>query len=190
MIFRLAFFGLLLVAAMLALYFFTRKKWDWNSYAGSLALAFSALLLIPLAMFAWVSFENRLQVQEIFAGIKLGSTTADVKFIKGEPVFKIDRPDQKTLWRYEDKINPGNLIDVVIQRGKVIELSFTGPCQYCEKVNGFGIDTPYDDIIKRFGEPGKRIISADELEQRLNYPEFKSFFVLKEKKVIRQGIYQ
>jgi hypothetical protein len=190
MIFRLAFFGILLVAAMLALYFFTRKKWDWNSYAGSLAIAFSALLIIPLGMFAWVSFENRLQTQNSFADIELGATTVDVKFLKGEPVFKIERPDQKMLWRYQDKINPGNLIDVIFQNGKVKELSFTGPCQYCEKVNGFGIDTPYDEIVKRFGKPGEKIISADELEQRLNYPEYNSFFVLKEGKVIRQGIYQ
>jgi len=94
------------------------------------------------------------------------------------------------LWRYEDKINKGNLLDVVIQDGIVVEISFTGPCQYCEKVNGFGIDTPYEDIIKRFGEPAEKIISTDELEQRLNYPALNSFFILKEGRVIRQGIYQ
>lgn len=190
MIFRLAIFGILLVVALLTLYFFTRKKWDWNSYAGSLAAAFSVLLIVPLGIFAWVSFDKRLQVQETFADITLGSTTADVKFIKGEPKFKMERPEQKVLWRYEDKINPGNLLDVVIQNGQVLELSFTGTCQYCETVNGFGIDTSYDDILKRYGEPEEKIISPDELEQRLNYPQFNSFYVLKEGRVIRQGIYQ
>jgi len=108
----------------------------------------------------------------------------------GAPAFILDRPEQNTLWRYEYKLSPGNLLAVVIDNGIVVEVSYTGTCQYCEKVNGFGIDAPYDDIIKRLGEPAEKIISSDQLEQRINYPEYNSFFVLKEGKVIRQGIYQ
>lgn len=190
MIFRLAFFATLVVAALLALFFFTRKKWNWNSYVGSLAIALSALLVIPVGMFVWVNYENRLQAIHSLSNIELNSSATDVKLLKGEPMFKLNRPEQKIHWRYQDKLFPGNLLDVIIQNEKVIEVSFTGSCQYCEKVNGFGVGSTYDDIVKRFGEPTEKIISSDELEQRINYPEYNSFYVLKEGKVIRQGIYQ
>lgn len=189
MIFRLALFSILIVAALLALFYFTRKKWNWNSYIGSLVIAFSALLIIPIGMFTWVSYENRLQAVHQLADIHLGANSADVKLLKGEPMFQLERPEQKIHWRYQDKLFSGNLLDVIIQNNKVIEISYTGTCQYCEKVNGFGVGAPYEDIIKRFGEPSEKIISSDQLEQRLNYPEYNSFFVLKEGKVIRQGIY-
>lgn len=190
MIFRLAFFAILIIAALLALFFFTRKKWNWNSYIGSLAIAFCALLIIPIGMFTWVSYENRLQTIDNLAGIQLGVNSAEVKLLKGEPLFQLERPEQKIHWRYQDKLFAGNLLDIIIQNNQVVEISFTGSCQYCEKVNGFGIGASYEDIIKRFGEPTEKIISNDQLEQRINYPEYNSFFVLKENKVIRQGIYQ
>jgi hypothetical protein len=190
MIFRLAFFAILVVAALLALFFFTRKKWNWNSYIGSLTIAFSALLIIPIGMFAWVSYENRVQTLNTLANIQLGATSADVKLLKGEPFFQLERPEQKMHWRYQDKLYPGNLLDVILQNGKVIEISFTGTCQYCEKANGFGIDAPYEDIFRRLGEPAEKIISTDELEQRINYPQYHTFYIMREGKVIRQGIYQ
>jgi hypothetical protein len=190
MVFRLAFFAMLVIAALLALYFFTRKKWDWNSYAGSLAITFSALMIIPLGMFAWVSYENRLQTISELADIQLGSIAADVKFLKGEPMFQLERGENKTHWRFQDKLNPGNMIDVVFQNDKVVEISFVGPCEYCNKVNGFGIGSSHEHILKRMGETSDKEISENQLEHRLNYPEYQSFFVLKEGKVIRQGIYQ
>ncbi len=190
MIFRLAFFAMLVIAAVLALLFFTRKRWNWNSYLGSVAITFSAILLIPIGMFAWVSYENRLQTLNTFADIHLGSNTADVKFIKGEPLFKLEQPDNTLHWRYQDKLNHGNFTDVIFKEGKVTEISFSGTCDYCYKANGFGINTPYEDILRRFGETSDVQISDDELERRLNYPEFQTFFVLQQGKVIRQGIYQ
>ena len=190
MIFRLAFFAILIVAALLALFFFTRKTWNWNSYIGALTIGFSALLIIPIGMFTWVSYENRIQSLTSLANIQLNATSADVKLLKGEPFVELERPEQKTHWRYQDNLYPGNLLDVIIQNGKVIEISFTGTCQYCEKVNGFGIGSLYQDIISRFGEPAEKIISEDELEQRINYPEYNTFYVLREGKVTRQGIYQ
>jgi len=190
MIFRLAFFAILIVAALLALFYFTRKKWDWNSYIGSLTIAFSALLIIPIGMFTWVSYENRIQTLNTFANIQLGATSADVKLLKGEPNFQLERPEQKKHWRYQDKLYPGNLLDIIIHNGKVIEISFTGTCEYCEKANGFGIGSPYDDILKRMGEPAEKIVSSDELEQRINYPQYNTFYIVREGKVIRQGIYQ
>jgi len=94
MIFRLAFLAILIVAALLALFFFTRKHWDWNSYIGSLAIAFISLLIIPIGMVKWVSYENRLQAVNSLAEIQLGSKSHDVMLLKGAPFFKLDRPEQ------------------------------------------------------------------------------------------------
>ena len=93
-------------------------------------------------------------------------------------------------WRYIDKLNKENYLDIVFNEGKVVEISYTGICQYCETINNFGIGSYYEDIVKRFGEPVETIISEDELEHRINYPQYHVFFVLKETKVIRHGIYQ
>ena len=204
MIFRLALFAILLIAAFAAMYFLTRKKWDWNRYAGTVILLFSSLLLIPLAMFAYVSYENRLKIHNSFSGITLAATSADVKFIKGEPnLVSLDitndentyeNPDEKhegkIHWRYIDQLNRENYLDIVFHEGKVVEISYTGTCQYCETINKFGIGSYYQDIVKRFGEPAETLISEDELQQRINYPQYQVFFVLQETKVIRHGIYQ
>jgi len=194
MIFRLALFAFLLIAAFVALYFLTRKTWDWNKYAKSLVLTLSSLLIIPLAIFAYVTYENRLQTLNEFAGISLGATTAEVKFSKGDPAHVTEHStgnadEGKLYWRYTDTINKGNFLDISFDNGKVVEISYTGKCYYCETINDFGIGSYYQDIVKRFGEPSETIISEDELEHRLNYPQYHVFFILKEEKVIRHGIY-
>ncbi len=189
MIFRLALFFILAIAALLALYFATRKTWNWNRYASALATIFSIFLLVPLAIIIWLNYENRIQVANQIADITLGNTAEEIKLLKGEPAFQIERSANRQFWHYQDKVNTGNFIDLVMQDQSVIEISFTGPCEYCYRINGLGIGTPYQEIIHRLGEPDSREVSADQLEQRLNYPKLQSFFVIREAKVIRHGVY-
>lgn len=190
MVFRLALFAILAIAALLALYFVTRNKWDWNKYAGSLAVVFCLLLLVPLAMFSWVTYDNRLTTVNKFSGIQLGANSAEVKFIKGMPDTQTDMGESKSHWRYIDKLNKGNQLNVYFSNGKVTELSFAGNCEYCDNIKSFGIGSAYEEVIERFGTTQDIEISENELEHRLNYPEYQVFFVFKEKKVIRHGIYQ
>lgn len=189
MIFRLALFFILAVAALLALYFFTRKTWNWGRYASSLAIIFSIFLLVPIAIVSWLTYENRIQAVNELADIKLGTKAEEIKLVKGEPSFQINRPGQTQLWHYQDKTYTGNFIDLVLKDRSVIEVSFTGSCEYCYRINGLGIGSPYQNVIDRLGEPENRQVSADQLEQRMNYPELNSFFVIKEARVIRHGVY-
>jgi len=190
MILRLAFFSMVIVAGLLAFYFLTRKKWNWSGVSGSLTIALTAVFLIPIGMFIWVSYENRLQLINNLDGITLGSQSADLRFLKGDPLLVVDKENQQVLWRYENPINPGNFTDVYLKNDQVIEISFLGKCKFCNQVSGFGVGTHYNDILKRFGEPSDIEDLRNNLRRRINYPEYQVFYLLEKNKVVSQGIYQ
>ncbi len=190
MIYRLLFIAVCVLIALLCLYLLTRNRWDWSQYARPIAITASVLLIIPLGLFAWTSYENRLQPLGTFAGVELGSNSKQVKYVKGEPFSSSQNELGQIHWRYNDPISPGNFTDILFRDNKVVEISFSGTCEYCHLLSGFGLNSTYSEIKNRFGESADIKSTQGGTQSRVNYPKYQVFFILEGEKVVRQGIYQ
>lgn len=109
--------GIFLSAVLLSivgLYAATKDRWSWKRIAKwGLILPVAVLAILALGVWLYSVYDERPIAQESFEGLKLSSTPADVRFLKGEPIAKYSTGDQWVYDAYSGSAQPEDAVVIV-----------------------------------------------------------------------------
>ena len=210
-----------------ALYIATMDRWNWKKIIFRPLLGVLLLLgLCGLGLLLWLYWpqaekttqtfrpeELRLGnlVGDIVTEVPLGSSKADVRFLKGEPTGKV--PDR---WRYSTALAEASYRSLGLPEGAELDdpRSLPGPHLLIyfndEKVHavlcahrprdifdvllpaspcGEAIGKNSEQITTSYGEPSEIKRSKDDLTRTYLFPQFEEMFVLETNRVVFAGTY-
>jgi hypothetical protein len=188
--------GIFLSAVLLSivgLYAATKDRWNWKRIAKwGLALPVAALAVLALGIWIYSAYEERPNAQENFQGLKLSSTPADVRFLKGEPIAKHSTEDRWVYDAHSGSAQPEDSVVLVQFRdGKVRHITYWANERQIVTpyLLGFSIGSEYDAVIKKLGQPSNVSTSLDGLNRLLSFDRYRAFFEFERGKVKTYGIF-
>jgi hypothetical protein len=99
-----------IVVSLVLLFLATKDRWNWKKGIKRIAIGLIIVICLCAATyFAWdpvQAFLDRPKPFQEMAGIKLGASQADVKFLKGTPEITCTDSDQKGWSRWVWAVNP------------------------------------------------------------------------------------
>jgi hypothetical protein len=198
------------------LYIATKDRWRWRLFVRRLTLSSLCLLIIAgvsaAGFYLWGHIPQPITLQAQYAGLKIGSSPAEVNYIKGTPssvlgemsnepgmegwqrvieVSKIEK--DKTIQDYRDwDWDSGTsrldvTFDPTMRALIVIQCYSNDRLRRCPEIAGIADGATEDEVIKRFGEPESSEITG--VTKRLNYPKYGTFFLLEKQTVYSLGIH-
>lgn len=179
--------------SIVGLYAATRDRWNWKRIAKwGLILPVPVLAIAGLGIWLYSAYDERPIAQESFVGLRLSSTPADVRFLKGEPIAEHSTEDQ---WVYHAHSGSGQPEDsVVIVRfldGRVRYINYWANER--QIVNpyllGFTIGSEYDAVINKLRQPSHISVSADGLNRLLSFEKYNVAYEFERGKVTTYGIF-
>jgi len=165
---------------MIALYWLTRDTWKWKRlviylFGGVVVL----LAIVGGGIYLYSLYSDRAVPQESLAGIKLGMTENDVRFLKGEPNYFA--PDH--LKKYELMMvhlsDSGLGLLTYFADGKVVAVIAdlgTGSKADLPLPRGMESYDKQDEIQRKFGIPTSILESSNGVTRRLVYPDYNIWF--------------
>ena len=130
----------------------TKNKWKWGRI---IFIVLSLPVLAALGLWAYIYNEDRPRRLDSFEGIKLGMSSADVIFLKGEPDRRQDRPAD-SIYIYQLQ---GGVFYVKLHFGSVygagIQDDESDGFDALPWINGIGSGFSYERVLERFGEPSR-----------------------------------
>lgn len=172
------FLSTLLVVFVL-LYRWYGEQWKLARKLKITSLVLVVVLVVGFAgVWGYNAWENRPQMQTGYYGVQLGMNANEVLYVLGQPssvseppakgeqgwpITKFeDIPKDKTIrdyisWFYEgDQVKPRVDIRFLLATKKVRAVAcYATATQYCHAVNGVGIGTTEEAVIKQLGEPSE-----------------------------------
>ncbi len=128
------------------------------------------------------------KVEEIFWGITLNASKADLKFMKGEPT-KIEESD----WTYETKKEYGNdwsVYRISFRDDKIRYIQYTGSSWLdSPDLQEIRLNDSSQKVHSKFGDPTHTAISDDQLRRIYSYDNYHVFLVLERDQVQTYGIF-
>jgi len=178
------FLGLVFLGLIL-LYLKTRQTWNWRRVVGYPALVVALVGGISLAVYgAKSAYDGRVRPVTEFLGIKLTDTQADIKFKKGNPTDVDD-----VVWSYRDDQGTYETSFSFKKDNKLRVVFYSGKCSYCNHIFDLGMDSTYDAVIEKLGQPENIDISEDSLMRVASFAKLNLLFQFAEGKVIGYGMY-
>jgi len=188
--------GIFLSAILLSivgLYAATKDRWKWKRIAKwGIGLPISLAVVVGLGLWAYYNYDGRPKIQAEFGGIKLSSTQADVKFLKGEPIEKHSDAER---WVYSAQSGSGQPEDAVyiiqFRDSKIRHITYWASERQIVNpwVHGFSVGSTYDEVLEKLGQPSHVSISADGLNRLLSFEKYQTFYEFTQGKVRSYGIY-
>lgn len=188
--------GIFLSAVLISivgLYAATKDRWNWKRIAKwCLILPGAFLAILALGVWLYSAYDERPIAQGSFEGLKLGSTPADVRFLKGEPIAKHSTDDQWVYHAHSGAAQPEDAVVIVqFRNGKVRYINYWA--NEGQIVNpyllGFTIGSEYDSVIKKLGQPSHISASANGLNRLLSFEKYNVDFEFERGKVKTYGIF-
>jgi len=188
--------GIFLSAVLLSivgLFAATKDRWNWKRIAKwGLALPLGGMALLLGGIWGYSVYEGRPVPMDEFEGIKLTSTLADVKFLKGDPIAKHSNDER---WVYDVHTGSSQPEDAVLivqfRDAKVRHVTYWANER--QIVNpyllGFTVGSEYDQVLKRIGPPSHTSTSQDGLNRLLSFDKYRAFFEFERGRVRTYGIY-
>jgi len=179
--------------SIVGLYAATKGRWNWKRITKwGLILPVAVLAILALGIWLYSAYDERPIAQESFEGLKLSSTPADVRFLKGEPIAKHSTGDQWVYDAYSGSAQPEDAVVIVgFRNGKVRYINYWANER--QIVNsyllGFTIGSDYDSVIKKLGQPSHISASADGLNRLLSFEKYNVAFEFEQGKVKSYGIF-
>lgn len=179
--------------SIVGLYAATKDRWNWKLIAKwGFTLPVSVLAIFALGIWIYSTYEERPTSQKSFEGLKLSSTPADVRFLKGEPMAKHSTEDRWVYDAHSGSSQPEDAVVLVQFRdGKVRYITYWANER--QIVNpyllGFSIGSEYDAVIKKLGQPNHISTSADGLNRLLSFDKYRTVFEFEQGKVRTYGIF-
>jgi len=176
------------LVSVVALYIATKDRWNWKKIILWPFLGITALLVLAgIAYYISYTIGQRPRLQNTFWEITLDSTKEDVKFKKGEPT-KIK--EKGSYWVYE--ISNGNeesTYNLAFMGDDIWWIGYFGGSLWTSSIQGLGVRSSYESVIRKFGKPSYESRSEDDLQRILSFDEYNVFFYLIENEVVVYGIY-
>lgn len=156
-----------MVASMVALFLGTKDRWRWKRIVGWGAGGVLGLsLLAGLGVYGYLKFvEEHPKVITEYWGIKLGSPSADVLFLKGPPDEKL--ADHRWVYKSE-----GAEFLVEFDQDKVVAVLGAGERHRLPQIGNVSYYTTVAELVARYGEPSFVGVSDDGLERSYNFSKY------------------
>jgi hypothetical protein len=179
--------------SIVGLYVATKDRWNWKRIAKwGVALPLVAAATIALGIWGYSAYQERPVAMGDFEGMKLTSTPADIRFLKGEPLAKHSTEDQWVYDAHSGSAQPEDAVVLVKFRdGKVRHITYWANERQIVNPHllGFSIGSEYDSVIKTLGEPSHISTSANGLNRILSFEKFKVFYDFEQGKVRAFGVF-
>ncbi|MFH2134518.1 MAG: hypothetical protein ABII81_04975 [Pseudomonadota bacterium] len=182
-----------LLLSVVILFVATKDRWNWKRIVKwGLALPVSCVAILALGIWGLSTYENRPVAQEEFQGIKLNSTPADVRFLKGEPIAK---HSTEVSWVYDAHSGSAQPEDAVVvvqfRDDKIRHITYWANERQIVTpyLLGFSVGSEYDAVISKLGAPSHVSTSENGLGRLLSFEKYKVFFDFEQGKVRTYGIY-
>src|SRR4051812_22535231 len=157
----------------IALFLATKDRWDWKKIV--IRTGISAVLLVAiggLALWSYLTYEERPKPLETFWDLAPGMSRAEVKFRKGEPTDTGKANEKDTdppyLWVYRVRDGKGWYV-VTFKADTVRLVGFHGSPLGGPYVRGVHSSTNPDSLVETFGKPTHVSNSADGLERMYSF---------------------
>ena len=178
-----------LVLSLTALFIVTKDRWKWKKI-----LLWPTAILVGIAALAgggvYVTslIPMKPKVEEIFWGITLNASKADLKFMKGEPTKTEDDG-----WTYETKKEYGNdwsVYRISFRDNKIRYVLYSGSNWLdSPALQEIRLNDSSQKVHSKFGEPSHTAISDDQLRRIYSYDNYHVFFMLERDQVQAYGIF-
>jgi hypothetical protein len=198
-----------LVFAVIYLYRITRDRWNWRKIARR--LAFGVLLFVFLIVTGGLGFylwNNRITNQTEYAGLRLGMTKAEVKYVKGNPtsLYKENptslytpsfiEPDKLVkgidIEDFDEWLYLNESIDLVFDKQKRTLIAITcysidWSTPSCPAIAGITDGDSEKDLTSKFGQPSTATIDGN--TKTVRYENIGAVFSLAQQTINSLGIY-
>lgn len=183
--------------SIVALFFATKDRWNWPRIAKwGLLGSFSVLLLCGFGVYLYNIWITRAVPQTAFWDININATPEDVLFLKGEPEFK-----KGSYWCY--RIIPAGYAGysktdpfwyfVAFKEERVCLIAYKSNENdrwgYGAPIMGFQIGAPYEQLVKKMGEPSKITPTDNQLNRIYWFDQYNTFFSFQKGNLVAYGIY-
>jgi hypothetical protein len=179
--------GIFLAAVVLGsvlLYAQTKDRWHWRRLVlRGLFTVIALVLLLGGGVWLYERWSNRVLPLDNYMGIVLSDSAADIKFKKGEP-----KSTEGNAWTYVNASGDSEWA-VLFKGGEIRAVLYAGDCGYCNSINGLGINSSYDEVIRKLGPPSYTSASEDQLMRLASFENLNCVFQFAEGKVIAMGMY-
>lgn len=180
--------GIFLSAVFLgtvSLFIATKDRWNWKKiFVWPLGIVVALWMIAFAINYVYDHNENQPKKMTALWSIALGASTADVKFLKGEPTSK-----NGNTWVYQDGINNDRAYSVGFRDAKVRFVMYSGPMYDAPAIKGLDEYGTLQDTEAKFGKASNVSISNDGLRRTFSFEKF-NLGVEYEKGSIRSvGIY-
>lgn len=178
-------FSASIVVASVLLFGFTKDRWPWKRIIQRAILGF--LLLITFCfLFYWgyAKYTERVVLKNEYLSIALGDKATDVKFKIGEPARKSNE-----IWMFNNSYNNNPESLIIFGDSGVMAVLYVGNGTYENKISGLGIDSKYNELVEKLGNPSSVTTSIDDLERIMSFKDWNLVFKLRQNKVTAFGIY-
>jgi hypothetical protein len=189
--------GIFLSAVLLGLiglFVATKDRWNWKRITKwGLGLPLVLVACVLTGLWGYSAYRDMPRAQAEFEGINLGSTQADVRFRKGEPVARHSTEDRLVYYVHSGPSEPGSAV-LIVQFGasKIRHITYwANESQILTPyLLGFTRGSDYDTVLERLGPPSNVSISANGLSRLLSFEKYKVHFEFEQGKVRTFGIYE
>jgi len=202
-----------LVLASVILYAVTKDRWRWRIGIRRLTITLLALVLLGVltsaGVYLWRQLPVSLSKQTEYAGLRLGMTQDEVRYVKGYPPIVYGEPDNaaegwlpvidtKNLepgkkledyreWVYEDR---SQRISVSFDKDQkkivAIECYSADKLGRCPGVAGIADGSTEQEMIRTLGPPERSRI--DGVTKHVHYTKYGAYFLLTKEQVYMLGI--
>ncbi len=182
-----------MLLSIVGLYAATKDRWNWTRILKwGVGLPLVGVALLAIGLWGYSIYEDRPTSQDSFEGLKLSSTPADVRFLKGEPIAKHSTDDRFVYDTHSGSAEAEDAVLIVqFREGRVRHIAYWAHER--QIVNpyllGFSIGSHYDEVIKQLGEPSHTSTSSDGLSRLLSFEKYQVFFEFERGKVRTYGIF-
>ncbi len=186
------FLSVLLLSGTI-LFVVTKDRWNWKRIVKfSFALLLATLIILALGVWIYSAYEGRPTAQETFQGIKLSSTKADVRFLKGEPIAKHSTEDRWVYDAHTGSAQPQDaFVWVMFRDGKIRHITYWANDRQIVTpyLIGFSIGAAYDSVISKLGQSDYTSTSSDGLRRLLSFEKYNVFYEFEQGRVKTFGVF-
>jgi hypothetical protein len=196
----LAIFLSSLMFALIFLYHITRDRWSWHRIGRKtvvVLLIFGGLITLAAGgIYSWIQFRHLKSKQTEYAGLRLGMTMAEAKYVKGIPDFVVDNTPIRTSnldegkkieeyrdWRYADS----TLQLVFNDDNNLLGAIACSSASACPEILGITIGDSEQQLLSKLGQPSTAKI--DGLVKEMNYSSLGVLVDLRQQKIFMFGIH-
>lgn len=180
------------------LYSKTKDRWNWKKISLITGLStLGPLILIIVWIYANEWIDDLPKVQNEYAGIQLGQSSADVIFLKGKPYKKATKPMEckcDSIYLYIDTSSYANRdpLTVRFKNDTVVGvIQYWHPSSYgYENIQGIDKNTSIERVKEKFGTPDTIIFSENNTERRWFYNKYHVRFGFEKGVVSNIGIFK